>query len=54
MRKSGVNDNDYRFAYTSSTLITAGGQPVAAESLKDGDSIVLYLFEGKLLEAAKA
>ncbi|MCM3747551.1 S-layer homology domain-containing protein [Paenibacillus pasadenensis] len=52
-KRTSLSDSNYRFTLGEQPIVTAGGQTIALDSLKDGDSVTLYVFGGKLLEVVK-
>jgi hypothetical protein len=52
VRKATLNENN-QYKLSADTLITSGGQTIAVTSLKADDKIVLYVYDGKLLEVEK-
>ncbi|OXM16562.1 S-layer homology domain-containing protein [Paenibacillus herberti] len=53
VKRSSLNDSNYRFAVSETAVITAAGAPIALSALVDGDAITLYVFGGKVLEVVK-
>ena len=51
--RNGVNDNNYRFALTADTKIYVDGVLSNINALKNGDSLTLYISNGKLVEVVK-
>ncbi|RXZ80199.1 S-layer homology domain-containing protein [Paenibacillaceae bacterium] len=52
--RTSANDLNYRFAVTPDTKFFDGGEPIQVGALKSGDTIILYVSDGKLLEAVRS
>lgn len=51
--RTGLSDDNYRFAVTSETYIHEGDTTLSVQSLKENDKIVLYFNGDKLVEIEK-
>lgn len=53
VRRSNLNDNNYRYTISPNAYIHSNGNTISVSSLKDGDSLVLYLQKGQIVEIEK-
>ncbi|MFB9330532.1 S-layer homology domain-containing protein [Paenibacillus aurantiacus] len=52
-RLSSLSDNNYTFAVTSATKVTQGDAVIALSSLAADNKLVIYVYQGKVLEIVK-
>ncbi|WP_195570848.1 S-layer homology domain-containing protein [Paenibacillus sp. 1001270B_150601_E10] len=53
VRRSNLNDNNYRYTIHANAYIHSKGNAISVNSLKDGDSLVLYFQKGQVIEIEK-
>ncbi|QYR23727.1 S-layer homology domain-containing protein [Paenibacillus sp. sptzw28] len=53
VKRSSLSDSNYTYQVTAKTIVSQGNTAIPITHLKDGDSIVLYLSQGVLVEIAK-
>ncbi|MFC4101022.1 S-layer homology domain-containing protein [Paenibacillus xanthanilyticus] len=53
VRLASLSDNNYTFAVTSSTKVTQGEAAIALSALAADNKLVIYVYQGKVLEIVK-
>ncbi|MCQ6560318.1 S-layer homology domain-containing protein [Paenibacillus mendelii] len=53
LKRLNINDNEYKFKLTSSVKLSQGDTAISVSQLSDGDQVLVYFYQGVLLEIVK-